>query len=226
MTKHDPAEVRLARELAARPDEARTRVLLGALALASDEAARGRRLSSDAIAAIAATVVAVASLVLAVDQTRIQRKQLAAAVWPSLRIGYSNFEDPEHPKHRLFVANGGVGPARIQSFAITWRGKPVIHVDDWAKAACPAVPHEWIYGTQTGTLLSPGGQAIIATHTRGGRHEDDVCIHDEMLAPAEIQLCYCSALDDCWVVGRGEAEPTPVHDCTEAKRAVQFEHGD
>jgi len=220
-----PSSARLARDLAALPEEVRTRVILAALALASDGTARRRRLSSDAIAAIAATVVAVASLVLLVDQTRTQRRQLAAAVWPSVRVGYSNFEDPEHPKHRLFLVNGGVGPARIQSFAITWHGKPVTRIDEWSRASCPAAERGWTYGTQTGTLLLPGAQATIASHIRGP-HDEDACIRDDMLGNAEVRVCYCSALDDCWVVARGADEPTPVRDCAEAKRAPQFEHGD
>lgn len=218
-------EARLATELALLPDEARTRVIFGALALRADDGLRRRRLSGDAIAAIAATFVAVASLVLAVDQTRTQRKQLAAAVWPSLRLGYSNFEDPEHPKHRLFLANGGVGPARIQSFSVKWHGAPVPHLVPWVKEACPAAIDAWVYGTQTGTILPAGGQAMILAHSREADPVVDRCIHDIMLGPADIHVCYCSALDDCWTVAGEEQEPAPVRDCQAASREVQFEKG-
>ncbi|HEY2514742.1 MAG TPA: hypothetical protein VGI39_27945 [Polyangiaceae bacterium] len=218
-------ELRLANELALLPDEARTRVLLGALALNADDGLRRRRLGGDAIAALAATIVAVASLLLTIDQTRTQRKQLAAAVWPSLRVGYSNFEDPEHPKHRLFLANGGVGPARIQSFSVRWHDAPVPHVAQWVKEACPAAADSWVFGTQTGTILPAGGQAMVFSHAREADPAIDRCIHDTMLKPADIRVCYCSALDDCWTVTGDDPEPAPVPDCKAASREVQFEKG-
>jgi hypothetical protein len=223
------AEKLLARELAELSDEDRTRVILGALALASDESRRPRYPSGDTIAALGAIVVAVASLVLAIDQTRTQRKQLAAAVWPSVRVLYSNLEDTEHPRYHLFLANGGVGPARIQSFSIIWQGKPVKDVESWGKAACPNIPPgNWIFGTQTGTILSPGTQATIVRHPHEAASADDRCIEETMLQQAVIRVCYCSALDDCWVVSRGSgsSEPEPVRDCSEARRQPQFEHGD
>jgi hypothetical protein len=218
-------EALLARELAELSDESRTRVILGALTLATDPTRRRRYLSADTIAALGAIVVAVASLVLAIDQTRTQRKQLAAAVWPSVRVVYSNFEDAAHPQHRLYLANGGVGPARIQSFSISWQGKPVTDVNDWSKAACPNVPRDWVYGTQTGQILSPGAPGTIVSHERETARDDDRCIQETMLGKAEVSVCYCSALEDCWVVSRG-AEPEPVRDCRDARRQPQFEYGD
>jgi hypothetical protein len=220
------AEARLARELAALSDDARTRVILGALTVATDQTRRRRYPSGDTIAAIAAIVVAVASLVLTVDQARTQRKQLSAAVWPSLRVAYSNLDDPEHPQHRLFLINGGLGPARIESFSIAWRGKPVRVVEDWSKAACPNVPlGRWIFSGQTGTLLSPGAQSTVVRHPRMAGGDDDRCIDQTMMGEAEIRVCYCSALDDCWVVSP-DVEPTPVRDCNESRRQPQFQSGD
>jgi hypothetical protein len=218
------AETRLARELAQLPDEARIRVVLGALAIASDPPAKRRRLTPDAIAALAATVIAVATLALALDQARTQRKQLAATVWPSVRVEYSNLGDPEHPQHRLGLVNGGVGPARIQALTMIWHDRPVSDLSEWVKATCPDVAFNWTYSTQTGALLSPGTRTMVVTHDWTGKDEQDRCI-DDALQQTDARVCYCSVLDDCWAVSRRNAEPAPVRDCRDARRQPQFEHG-
>ena len=220
----EPSEADLARDLASLPETARTRVVLGALGLAIDSAGRRRGLSSDAVAAMAATVVAVVSLVLTLDQSRTQRLQLGAAVWPSLRIGHSNFENREHPEDLFFVANGGVGPARIQAFTVTWKGQAFKDSDALFHAACPDVTTNGIfYGTQTGTLLSAGARAIVIGRPRDPANDE--CV-ERMFREMDARACYCSVLDECWTASYNESEPARVHDCTQAHREPQFGTGD
>jgi hypothetical protein len=80
-----------------------------------------RRLDSNTIISIAATIVSVCALFLSVYQTILSRQQQSASVWPKLVISNAYFNDGEF--YRLDIRNVGIGPAVIKSVNIVQAGK-------------------------------------------------------------------------------------------------------
>ena len=74
------------------------------------------------LAAATAVIVSLASLSVAWRQSRLMERQLAASVWPALELTNSN-EAPGGQEITLGLRNGGIGPARIRAFELSYEGK-------------------------------------------------------------------------------------------------------
>ena len=79
-----------------------------------------RRLDSNTIISIAATIVSVCALFLSVYQTILSRQQQSASVWPKLVFKNAYLSDGDF--YRLDIRNVGVGPAIIRRVRIEQAG--------------------------------------------------------------------------------------------------------
>lgn len=88
-----------------------------------------RRLDSNTIISIAATIVSVCALFLSVYQTVLSRQQQSAAVWPKLVVRNAYFSDGDF--YRLNIRNVGIGPAIIKDVSIAQAGKSYRDLNDY-----------------------------------------------------------------------------------------------
>lgn len=73
--------------------------------------------------AIGAIVIAAVSLWMAYETNRTNSELVASASWPYVSV-YESDTLNEPRVMRLYLSNDGVGPAKVESFELFWKGKP------------------------------------------------------------------------------------------------------
>ncbi len=181
--------------------------------------------------ALTALVVSIASLFVARHQARVMDRQLAASVWPLVEYGTGNVGEGGEPRISLGVRNSGVGPTRIRSFRVTYAGTPVRSAGDLLRRCCvrdsAATARAGIRTVTNGVqgrVLAAGDRLTFLTLPRGPNRADLYDAFDRERFKVDVRACYCSVLDDCWVVASADqgAEPARVDSCAEERKAPQY----
>jgi hypothetical protein len=188
--------------------------------------------------AIGAIIIAGVSLWVAFDTEQTNRelvaseRQLVAAnSWPFVEVGENDTTMGGGPGLSLIIMNSGIGPAKIETFELSWRGKPQ-HGPHELLLNCCVEPGQSHSGTavsaQIDSILgvsSPSGVVMRAGQERPflflGRTQEDAAIIDALragLRNISIRYCYCSVFDECWLVTndfgkRGDLYPPHVRVC-------------
>jgi hypothetical protein len=164
--------------------------------------------------ALAALVVSAVSLYISQRQTQVMDRQLAATVWPAVQYSTSNLHGGE-PVIAMSLENAGVGPARIHSFRVAHHGEEVADLTDFVTQCC--APEDILVRTITSAVegrILPAGQTIDAFLLPAEDNDPEVFHRlDRVRGELDVQLCYCSVLEECWEVSRGEGEPRAVRSC-------------
>jgi hypothetical protein len=168
--------------------------------------------------ALAALIVSAASLHIARQQTSVMNRQLAATVWPAVQYYTSNLRDDGEPVITLQLENGGVGPARLHSFRVMHEGRPVTDMTQFIVDCCAPgdIPVRTITSFVEGRIL-PAGEAIaFLTMPADPEHMEVYQRFDRVRRDLEVQLCYCSVLEECWLLTDRSARPEAVASRDEA----------
>ncbi len=173
--------------------------------------------------AIGAIVIAAVSLWVAYDTERTNRElvaseqQLVAAnSWPFVQFG-ENDSTPSAGMGAgvsLMIMNGGIGPAKIETFEVSWKGHAQPGPEHLLRACCseagksPDQPvdlgwllaHYEMSGT-AGLVLRAGQELPFLVLPRGSASEANWnAFKSALLHSLSIRSCYCSAFDTCWIV--------------------------
>jgi hypothetical protein len=185
-------------------------------------------ISAEAVIAISALFVSVVSLGIGIYQGYLNARMVAAASWPYLTFGTSNIQSNGQSGIRFLVQNGGVGPARIETFQIFVKGKPVANADELVAACCgldrattppdelrKRVPFLLSY-SGPGTVVAAGGTFEpfswpIPTDETARAEWDTFNAERGKLVTAKA--CYCSVLDDCWETDFSSTRHKSVLEC-------------
>jgi hypothetical protein len=166
----------------------------------------------DLIIAVCVVLISVASLWVAVRSGQIQERTLAASVWPYLEVGTSDVTDSGTHIILYTVENKGVGPALLKWFTISYGGRAFGDPRELLKACC---------GFTGNAITSTIHDRVIAAR----ESIDFVKVLPGHMTPAEyarldqangklgVHACYCSVLDDCWMLEPPKEQPTPVRAC-------------
>lgn len=170
--------------------------------------------------AIGAVVIAAVSLWVAFDAAQTNRelvaseRQLVAAnSWPYVEVGENDQTMGGGPGISLLIMNSGIGPAKLETFELSWKGKPQ-HGPRELLLTCCVQPGQ--FGTQAAAgaqiesilgVSSPYGVVMRAGQMRPflflGETKNDAAIIEALragLRNLSIRYCYCSVFDECWVV--------------------------
>ncbi len=79
---------------------------------------------TDTLFAAAALFVSAVSLWVGIRTENANEQLVAASTWPFLQVGVDNALPDGTPFLKFNVLNTGVGPAKIESFEVFWKGKP------------------------------------------------------------------------------------------------------
>jgi hypothetical protein len=168
----------------------------------------------DGVAAVIAAFVGLLALCVSGYTAWLQREQVRAQVWPYLETSVSG------SKYKIMLANKGVGPAMIRSVHMYVDGKPQHSWSDTLKALGLKFGHPVPYSTISGTVLSAGDhidQLVL-------RDADEFNTFAKVASRAEMEICYCSTMNECWIRDDRESDPNkvvretaqcPAHDPTE-----------
>jgi hypothetical protein len=178
--------------------------------------------------ALAAIFISGVSLFVAIEHGKTEHQLVAANSWPFLRAIISNVrpDDPEGDV-AIGVSNGGIGPAKVRSVEVFYRGQPVSSGVDLLRRCCglPAdsgaatklLSGRYRYSVVDDTVLRPGEENLVVEVRRAGA-EPFVDRFSSEVKFVTFKACYCSVFDECWVsdlrrtqVEKVDACPAPQH---------------
>lgn len=162
----------------------------------------------DAVAALIASLIGVIAVVVSGYTAHLQRQQLRAQVWPCLQLEFST----ENPS--FFVLNQGTGPGRVIGMRVKLDGNVVRSVAGLRKLA-GFVDEDRVAQSSLSAVVLPAGKDLI--YLQPGAEAADRAKFKQLLLndPRRLitTLCYCSVLDECWVVDSDATQPQPIETC-------------
>jgi hypothetical protein len=193
--------------------------------------------------AIGAIVIAAVSLWVAYDTERTNRElvaseqQLVAAnSWPFAQFAENDSTFGGGAGLSLMIMNGGIGPAKIETFEVRWRGQAQSGPKALLRACCSGVglspDHpvnlDWLLdniqvSSTAGAVLRPGQTLPFLGLPQGSASQANWdALRTALLDSLSVQFCYCSAFDICWLTKHdfGKARdlnPPQVKACPQPK---------
>lgn len=189
------------------------------------------------VVAVSIVLISVASLAVALFQGHVMQRTLEAQVLPVLQYGDTNYDDARREWRMEFsLTNTGLGPAELRWFQHTWRGIDLNEPADLMVACCLPEDVAEEDGRRYVQSVFATGQMRIFFDTIGGRffapQEEVTFISFPQPDPAlsqdaydiwmaldgvrrEIQMdvCYCSVFDACWMASFPAQTREPVAEC-------------
>ncbi|HEY1631909.1 MAG TPA: hypothetical protein VGF56_11375 [Rhizomicrobium sp.] len=185
-----------------------------------------------------ALFVSLVSLWVAIRTENANEQLVAASTWPFLQVQLNNSTPEGQRILRFNVINGGVGPAKIESFEVVWKGKAYRSGVDLMRACCGLAPHggaippsdprhtALLTGQVQGIVLRSGELESFIILPLG---DDNAALWNALntIRPQlYFRLCYCSVLDECWRTplapefsSGGQLHPEQVKSCPVPKVA-------
>jgi hypothetical protein len=163
----------------------------------------------DLLAATASGLVGALALATSTYNVYLQRQQVRAQVWPRLNLGVDWSDDTV----TFEVQNRGVGPADIRRVRVWVDGT---RVPDWVSAISALLKKKSFrlpnINEVEHQVMSPGLQ--ISPVKMAGPDAIEILKQRRRLG---IEICYCSTLEECWILSAPSlAEPpasVPVAAC-------------
>jgi hypothetical protein len=204
----------------------------------------------DLILPISALFVSIVSLALAVIHGRAMEKMananaqlVQANSWPFLQFGFSNATPTFERELQLEIVNNGVGPAKIETFEVFWKGQPVRNGRDLFKACCglqpgeipetknlslaaraalgkPGLKNGLIKSTVPGRVLEPRERIQFMRLPLTDTNSRVFFALNDNSDGVSVRICYCSVFDECWLSDGRTMKPTKVAVCSKPK--VQY----
>jgi hypothetical protein len=182
----------------------------------SQERSHARRdRTSNFVASGLAVFISLTTLALAIRSDRIQERMLEASIWPALEYGTGNRGDEGAAVVTLSVGNSGVGPAKLRTFQLLYGGEPVRNARDLVSRCCALGERQLLTITSSvRTRVLKAGEDLTFLRVPQEGNEADVW---ERLNQERFKVralgCYCSVLDNCWILDSDREEPEPVAAC-------------
>lgn len=175
-----------------------------------------------------AVIISLISLWVAIETERANRQMVAASSWPMLQVDSSSVDAKGNSVLLFRVTNTGVGPAKVRSFEVFYKGQPTTGAVQLIRTCCQKdftrIPPDesdpkdfFITGGVPGNVIRAGE---IHTFIQMGLGTKDRAVWNALNkarnADITYRICYCSVFDECWVntvTGRNQLDPRPVDKC-------------
>ena len=192
----------------------------------------------DIVVGVSVVFISVLSLIVSIEHGRTMEKMVeqnqklvAANTLPLLTYGGSNLDEKTlKPRLHYALTNGGVGPAIIDKFVLSYKGVNYHHPTPLLMACCSELfkteadkdlfGHDVTYANITGTILTPHESVNVISVPM---NEKDARLFNAFYKVGdEIQVsaCYCSVLNECWETHFDNKRPQPVASCTTSPQEV------
>jgi hypothetical protein len=176
--------------------------------------------------AMGAVIIAGVSLWVAFDAERTNRELVASQSWPYVEAYLSDMSG-NLPVTRLIIANDGIGPAKLETFELFWKGKP--QRSPWELLASCCVQPDKGSGrpvdvaalqrnpdlqtsSDEGVVLRAGESIPFLSLTRGaGSASVWDALHTRFRGNITLRYCYCSAFDECWLASQQFGHPRDMN---------------
>ncbi|WP_341631908.1 hypothetical protein [Sphingomonas agri] len=181
----------------------------------------------DVIISLTAIFISAVSLFVAIEHGKTERDLVAANVWPFPRAILNNGYDKGRAI-AIGVSNGGVGPAKIRSFELLYRGRPMRSAIDLMQRCCglsrdPGAirstlpPGSFTYSLVDETVLRPGEENSVLLLRRSPAAPDLSNRMASEIREVTFRVCYCSVLDQCWMSDLRSTRTEPIRQCGPAE---------
>lgn len=156
--------------------------------------------SPEMLVALSAVLLSVCGLFISIYETSLIRQAQRASVWPHVQVGVSITQTGV----KLRAENTGVGPARIQASAVTYKGETQA---DWSDLIRSVVGDEADSVGFTRSLIngrvlpSNSSETMFSVTTDSGAVEREVAAllgRAILEGDVDVTACYCSVYDECW----------------------------
>lgn len=176
----------------------------------------------DLALALSAVFISAVSLAVAIDHGRTERQLVAANSWPFLREMLNNsYNDGKSVV--MGMSNGGVGPAKVVSFEVFYKGEPVSSNLDILRKCCglpqgASAGSKWLpnglsYSIADNQVLRPGEDNPVMQVFRSTSPEMASRFSDQLLN-LSFRVCYCSVFDECFVGDLASTAQKRVASCS------------
>lgn len=183
------------------------------------------------ISTAVAVIVSLTSLWVAIGSEQANRQMVAASSWPFIEVGSSSVDAAGKPVLTFSVYNTGVGPAKIRSFEVFYKGKPIRGAEELVRACCnpkfkrgtaadgPATADDYfITGGVPGLVVRAGETRNFITFGLSPRSQPTWTALDRVRnRDIAYRVCYCSVFDECWRntarPGAEQLDPVRVDTC-------------
>ena len=176
----------------------------------------------DLVMAISAIFISAVSLFVAIEHGKTERDLVAANSWPFLRQILSNVHAGSKGLISIGLSNGGVGPAVIKSFEMSYEGSPVSSPLDLLQRCCELssepdaikrqMPAGFLTSLVDDTVLRPGEDNVVLQIQTATAPEISQRLNAALLKIG-FRACYCSILDQCWESDLKSTRTTQVKEC-------------
>jgi hypothetical protein len=170
----------------------------------------------------AALLVSVVSLYVALHHGRTMEKLVQANSFPNLEPDVDISDGTQTGRASLSVSlrNSGVGPARVETLAMSVDGVPLASPGDLVSAIVKRSDQTKFSAKMSvepavGSLVGAGREIQLVSFD----FADAAVWFAPALATAEklsLQVCYCSVFDECFAVESGK-RPARVRECVKPK---------
>jgi len=181
--------------------------------------------SVDLIIAGSAILISCISLFIAIQQSRIMEKTLAASSWPLLQVHTGNADTSGNEVITFTIQNVGVGPAIVKSFYAEYEGQRTSIPNRMVELCCGKIP---LSGNKF-EKGNPQSNFVAKTVVRAGTDLDFLRIErapkneavwqrlDKDRFRMKFYACYCSILGACWESDLTGIDPKEVKQCPPAE---------
>jgi hypothetical protein len=164
----------------------------------------------DLVVAISALFVSVVSLGIGILHGRTMERMaeenarlVAANSWPFMSYGAGTGTTDGVTKVHMQVFNSGVGPAKIESVELTWKGVSYRSTREFLEACCnlePGSDAPFDYGgLVAGYVVRAGEQIQFLQFSKAVDPAVFSALERASFSPdLQLNICYCSIFDECW----------------------------
>jgi hypothetical protein len=179
----------------------------------------------DLILGSLAVVMSMVSVFIAVRHGETMERLVAANSWPN--ISYSTGNEVGNAGSAvksitLSLHNTGVGPARIDSFEVFYKDKPVPNITTLLQSCCGTPSTAFSTSTVLNEVLPARDEIEFITFPAAGNSVKDWEALNHERFHIRVRACYCSVFDECWIKDSAVSRPTRVTQCAPSQ-PVQWE---
>lgn len=174
-----------------------------------------KKIQLNGLATVVAVITSAAALFVAWDQSRVMRAQQHGFVWPVVNMSKGWDQNNGRVTLTIDADNSGVGPALIKSTSYELDNRPLqtgelqtyLYEDI-------GVPEDFISSDMIGRGLAPSKNVIATSFGWSDLSPSELKALKARWSKLNMQACYCSVFDRCWIVSTITATQTSVKSCT------------
>ncbi|WP_262693357.1 hypothetical protein [Kordiimonas aquimaris] len=186
-----------------------------------------RRLDKDTlnlVIAVSAVLISAASFYAAYVQSEAAQKQVQAETWPYLQISHGNYDEERRLRNVYFrIINSGVGPAKVKTVNLRYKGEPVGGFGQLYRLCCMSEEEKVldkargisnaITGNPPPLILVPNEDLLFFSAIENEENKEAWSRLDKARFQITADACYCSLLDECFQTNFVN-DPVSVKACT------------